>query len=268
MVRRAPPTRAPIWTARPPHFPSIISTSPVCRPARISSPAAAPPRRSPVRTSPLGRGRRTSRGTHRRGVDLRPPVPSDHRPHRRVMSLESAFHPRRRAPPAFSVEPTMSVNRTVASTRSIDALLGADNGRTLRRCRGTRPCLPASEPVLVPRAARRTSRPGSFPRGTGNPASPAPQSPAARHTRASAPARFPRIEPGVGSISDLVERQRCGGRGAVAMHLCTPSEVRLVVGQRMVLRARPTCCAASIVPQSLRDDRWSAKNCSCVMPIG
>ena len=35
----------------------------------------------------------------------------------------------------------------------------------------------------------------------------------------------------VGSIPDLVERQRCGGRGAVADALGTPSEVRLVVGK-------------------------------------
>ena len=60
------PTRAPITTAMPPIFPSIVSTSPVCTPARISTPRDGRRRRSPRRTAALGPVRRTSRRSRRR----------------------------------------------------------------------------------------------------------------------------------------------------------------------------------------------------------
>ena len=114
------PTRAPIWTASPPtvavdHLDLAgveagTDLDPEARTASTIACAHCTPRAGPSNVarnpSPV--------------VSIsRAPIPSDHRPHRLVVALEQ--HPstrRHRASAARSVEPTMSVNSTVASTES------------------------------------------------------------------------------------------------------------------------------------------------------
>ena len=126
-------TRAPMCTAIPPTLPSIRSHSPVWRPARISSPSS-----TDAFADRAGAADRARRAVERReeavagGVDLVAPKPRELTTHDRVMlSRGACARPRPRARTAFAVDPTRSVKRMVASTRS-------GSSTTAERCQPTR----------------------------------------------------------------------------------------------------------------------------------
>ncbi len=142
--------------------PSVISTSPVWIPTRTSMPEAArsPPRR-PVLPGRRGRARRTGPGCRpRRSATSWPP--------NRAVSCRTSGRCRssssrhRRSPrlDASPVEPTMSVNTTVASTRSapgptadpgeelldlVDDLVRVDPGEVVVAVQFDEPALRGSE---------------------------------------------------------------------------------------------------------------------------
>jgi len=113
------PTRAAMCTARSPTTSPMSSTSPVCSPPRISMPSWASRRRmaGAQRIARLGLVNVTRKPS---------PVVFTARPSKRAISLRTAtpWAPRRsrqrRSPSSAArwVDPTMSVNRTVRSTRS------------------------------------------------------------------------------------------------------------------------------------------------------
>jgi len=112
-------TRAPMWTAIPATSCPTSSHSPVCSPARIRSPI------SPA-SSTISAAQRTARAGPSNVARKPSPIVLTSVPrHRsswvRTSALCSASSSRQRPSPsreAVSVEPTMSVNITVASTRS------------------------------------------------------------------------------------------------------------------------------------------------------
>src|SRR5437867_1037840 len=112
-------TRAPMCTATPPIFSPTISHSPVCRPARTSSPSS--------RTESLiARAHRIARAGPSKLAKKPSPAVSSSRPRnrsswRRITTwCEERSSAQRWSPrsDALAVEPTMSVKRTVLSTVS------------------------------------------------------------------------------------------------------------------------------------------------------
>ena len=139
-------TRAPIETVMPAHLPSMSSHSPVWRPARTSIPSSLT---SSVISSAqrIARAvRRRSRRSRRRRCRSPPPATARAPPGRsRGASRQGPSSDGLRATPA-SLEPTMSVNSTVARIVSYS---GA--GRSTPRNRRTRSRLTRLHPAQVGR---------------------------------------------------------------------------------------------------------------------
>ena len=114
--------RAPTFTAIPPVFPAIVSTSPVCTPARTSMPRSctadviACAHRTP-RAGPSNVAKKPSPAV---STSVPRNLPSMARTTPWCCSTRSP-HPLSPSSAAFSVDPTMSVNMTVARTRSRSA---------------------------------------------------------------------------------------------------------------------------------------------------
>ena len=113
------PTRAPMFTAVPPSLPSIVSHSPVCSPALASMP-------SPFTPSTMACAQRIARAGPSNDAKNPSPTVSISVPRNRPSKertpawcrSRSCRHARSPSSAAFWVDPTMSVNSTVARTRS------------------------------------------------------------------------------------------------------------------------------------------------------
>ena len=148
-----------MWTAIPATSSPTSSHSPVCRPARTLSPSAAT-------ASTISLAQRTARAGPSKVARKPSPIVLTSVPRQRASAsrttvLCSSSSSRQRPSPsraACSVEPTMSVNSTVASTRSGSGCVGAGRSGTprRRRARADRPSRRCPR-----RDTRRTARPGS-----------------------------------------------------------------------------------------------------------
>ena len=162
-------TRAPMWTAIPPTSSPISSLSPVCRPARISMPsvgdAVAGSRRAADRPRrPVERGEEAVAGR----VDLVAAEALELAAHDEWCASSRSRQRRSPSSAACSVEPTMSVNRTVASTRSGSGA-AADAGEELLDLVEQRVLVADPRQVVVAGQLDEAARRGSARRGSGRP---------------------------------------------------------------------------------------------------
>ena len=112
-------TRAPMCTAMP-LMPSIVRSH-RCAARRGLEPESRTALTVACRIEWRGRGRRRRRGSRRRGIDFAATEAGETAAHYLVERSRSSPSAGRRARPAVSVEPTMSVKRTVARTLSSSA---------------------------------------------------------------------------------------------------------------------------------------------------
>jgi len=142
-------TRAATWTAIPPTSAPLGCTSPVCRPARISTPSSRSRSRSAVAQRIAAPGlSKVARMPSPVDFTSRPPDRSTSSFAARSCASRSTLHCRSPIRLARSVDPTMSVNRTVASVRSPRAAGTGGRGRSgrVRRASATAAWTPSGSP--------------------------------------------------------------------------------------------------------------------------